>query len=177
MLKREERLEAFRMAKKELKKVVLVVSKGNLDEAYPPLMIATGAATMGAEVHMFFTFYGINILKKKGGADSLKLSPVGNPAMPKPDFSPFQIPNIISALPGMTDIATWMMKRKIKQTGIMSIPELLKSAQEMGVKFWACTPTMKLMGIEEEDLIPTSGCIGVAGFLDMAADADVTLFI
>lgn len=164
------------MAEKELKKVVLVVSKGNLDEAYPPLMIATGAAAMGAEVDMFFTFYGINILKK-GGADSLQLSPVGNPAMPKPDFSPFPIPNIISALPGMTPIATWMMKRKIKATGIMSIPDLLKSAKEMGVRFWACTPTMELMNIKEPALIETSGCIGVAGFLDMAADADVTLFI
>ncbi len=165
------------MSKKELKRVVLVVSKGNLDEAYPPFMIATGAATMGAEVDMFFTFYGINILKKKGGADSLQLSPVGNPAMPKPDFSPFPIPNIVSALPGMTPIATAMMKKKIKDTGIMTIPALLKSAREMNVRFWACTPTMKLMNIEEEDLIPTSGCIGVAGFLDMAADADVTLFI
>jgi peroxiredoxin family protein len=165
------------MAKKELKKVVLVVSKGNLDEAYPPLMIATGAAAMGAEVNMFFTFYGINILKKKGGANSLQLSPVGNPAMPKPDFSPFPIPNIISALPGMTPIATAMMKKKIKDTGIMSIPALVESAKEMGVKFWACTPTMELMNIKEEDLIPTAGCIGVAGFLDMAADADVTLFI
>ncbi len=164
------------MAKKELKKVVLVVSKGNLDEAYPPLMIATGAAAMGAEVDMFFTFYGINILKK-GGADKLQLSPVGNPAMPKPDFSPVPIPNIVSALPGMTPIATSMMKKKIKDTGIMSIPDLVKSAQDMGVKFWACTPTMELMNIKEEDLIPTAGCIGVAGFLDMAADADVTLFI
>jgi peroxiredoxin family protein len=164
------------MAKKKLKKVVLVVSKGNLDEVYPPLMIATGAASMGAEVDMFFTFYGINILKKDG-TDKLKLSPVGNPAMPKPDFSPFPIPNIVSILPGMTPMATSMMKKKIKDTGIMSIPDLMNSAREMNVKFWACTPTMELMNIKEEDLIPTAGCIGVAGFLDMAADADVTLFI
>lgn len=164
------------MEKKKLKKVVLVVSKGTLDEAYPPLMIATGAAAMDAEVDMFFTFYGINILKKDG-ADKLQLSPVGKPAMPKPDFSPVPIPNIVSALPGMTQVATAMMKKKIKDTGIMSIPDLIKSAQEMGVKFWACTPTMDLMNIKVEDLIPTAGCIGVAGFLDMAADADVTLFI
>jgi peroxiredoxin family protein len=164
------------MAKKELKKVVLVVSKGTLDEAYPPLMIATGAAAMGAEVEMFFTFYGINILKK-GEADKLQISPVGKPAMPKPDFSPFPIPNIISMLPGMTPMASSMMKKKIRDTGIMSIPDLIKSAKGMGVRFWACTPTMELMNIKEEHLIETSGCIGVAGFLDMAADSDVTLFI
>jgi peroxiredoxin family protein len=164
------------MPKKELKKVTLVVSKGTLDEAYPPLMIATGAAAMGAEVDMFFTFYGMNILKA-GEADKLQISPVGKPAMPKPDFSPFPIPNIISMLPGMTPMATSMMKKKIKDTGIMSIPDLIKSAKEIGVKFWACTPTMELMQIKEEDLIETSGCIGVAGFLDMAADSDVTLFI
>lgn len=164
------------MAKKELKRVVLVVSKGHLDEVYPPLMIATGAAAMGAEVDMFFTFYGMNILKK-GGADKLEISPVGKPAMPKPDFSPFPIPNIISVLPGMTPMATWMMKRKIKGIGMMSIPDLIKSAKEMGVRFWACTPTMELMKIKQEDMIETSGCIGVAGFLDMAAEADVTLFI
>ena len=69
------------------------------------------------------------------------------------------------------------MKKKIKDTGIMSIPDLIQSAKEGGVKFWACTPTMDLMNIKVEDLIETSGCIGVAGFLDMAADADVTLFI
>ncbi len=164
------------MVKKELKKVVLVVSKGNLDEVYPPLMIATGAASMGAEVDMFFTFYGINVLKKDG-ADKLQISPLGNPAMPKPDFSPFPMPNIITVLPGMTPMATWMMKKKIKDTGIMTIPDLMKSAKEMGVRFWACTPTMELMNIKESDLIETSGCIGVAGFLDMATDADVTLFI
>jgi len=164
------------MAKKELKRVVLVVSKGHLDEVYPPLMIATGAAAMGAEVDIFFTFYGMNILKK-GGADKLEISPVGKPAMPKPDFSPFPVPNIISVLPGMTPIATWMMKKKIKEIGMMSIPDLIKSAKEMGVRFWACTPTMELMKIKQEDMIETSGCIGVAGFLDMAAEADVTLFI
>src|SRR3990172_5567363 len=164
------------MAKKELKRVVLVVSKGHLDEVYPPLMIATGAAAMGAEVDIFFTFYGMNILKK-GGADKLQVSPVGKPAMPKPDFSPFPVPNIISVLPGMTPIATWMMKKKIKDIGMMSIPDLIKSAKEMGVRFWACTPTMELMKIKQEDMIETSGCIGVAGFLDMAAEADVTLFI
>jgi peroxiredoxin family protein len=162
--------------KKELKKVTLVVSKGTLDMAYPPLMIATGAAAMGAEVNIFFTFYGINIIKK-GGIESLQISPVGKPEMPKPDFSPFPIPNIISVLPGMTPMATSMMKKKIKDAGIMSLEDLLKSAKEMQVKFWACTPTMELMNIKEGDLIDVAGCIGVAGFLDMAADSEVTLFI
>ncbi len=162
--------------KKTLKSITLVVSKGTMDMAYPPLMIATGAAAMGAEVNIFFTFYGINLIKKDG-IDKLQISPVGKPDMPKPDFSPFPVPNIVSMLPGMTAMATSMMKKKIKDTGIMSLEDLLKSAQEMGVKFWACTPTMELMNIKEGDLVDVAGCIGVAGYLDMAADSDINLFI
>jgi peroxiredoxin family protein len=125
---------------------------------------------------MFFTFYGMNIIKK-GGIENLQISPVGKPEMPKPDFSPFSIPNFLSVLPGMTPMATSMMKKKIKDAGIMSLEDLLKSAKEMGVKFWACTPTMELMNIKEDDIVDVAGCIGVSGFLDMAADSDVTLFI
>lgn len=163
--------------KKSIKKLCLIVAKGTLDMAYPPLMLATGAAAMGAEVHIFFTFWGLNIVKK-GGAEALKISPVGKPEMPKPDFMPFPMPNIISVLPGMTPMATKMMKDQIKDTGMASIPELIKTAHEMGVHFHACTPTMNLMKCEMEDLIPeVEDCLGVAGFLELAADGDMTLFI
>lgn len=157
--------------KKELRKVCIVASRGTLDMAYPPLMIATGAAAMGAEVHVFFTFWGINIILKEG-AKKLKISPVGKPEMPMP------IPNLVSVLPGMTPIATAMMKKQIKDAGIASIPELIKMAKEGGVKFHACSPTCGMMGLGKGDLIPEVDTImGVGGFLDLAADANVTLFV
>ncbi|MFQ5888256.1 MAG: DsrE/DsrF/DrsH-like family protein [Candidatus Hydrothermarchaeales archaeon] len=163
--------------KKTIKKLCLIVTKGTLDMAYPPLMIASVAASLGTEVHIFFTFWGLNILKK-GGAESLKISPVGKPEMPKPDFLPFSMPNIASVLPGMTPMATKMMKDKIKKTGMATILELMKAAHEMGVHFHACTPTMNLMECNMENLIPeVEDCMGVAGFLELAADSDLTLFI
>jgi peroxiredoxin family protein len=156
---------------KELKKVCLIASKGTLDMAYPPLMLAIGAADMGAEVHIFFTFWGINLVLKDG-AEKLKISPVGKPEMPMP------IPNIVSVLPGMTPLATTMMKKQIKDSGIKSVPELLRMAKKAGVKLYACSPTMGMMNLKREDLIPeVDKIIGVAGFLDIAAGSDINLFI
>ncbi|MEE8168741.1 MAG: DsrE/DsrF/DrsH-like family protein [Candidatus Hydrothermarchaeales archaeon] len=155
----------------ELKKVCIIASKGTLDMAYPPLMIATGAADMGAEVHLFFTFWGINIILKDK-AEKLGISPVGKPEMPMP------MPNILSVLPGMTPLATKMMKDQIKKSGIASIPKLIKMAHKAGVHFYACSPTMGMMKIKKEDLIPeVEKILGVAGFLDIAADSNITLFI
>ncbi len=156
---------------KELKKVCIIASKGTLDMAYPPLMLAIGAADMGADVHVFFTFWGINLILK-GGAEDLKLSPVGKPEMPMP------VPNFVSMLPGMTPMATWMMKKQIKDSGIKSIPELLRMAKKAGVHLYACSPTMGMMKLKKEDLIPeVEKIIGVAGFLDIATGSDITLFV
>src|SRR5690348_17938841 len=84
-------------------KVAIIASKGTLDMAYPPLILASAAAAMGEDVEIFFTFYGLDIVKK-GGAAHLKVAPIANPAMPVP------MPNIVGMLPGMTPMATWMMK-------------------------------------------------------------------
>ncbi|MEE9611442.1 MAG: DsrE/DsrF/DrsH-like family protein [Desulfatiglandales bacterium] len=155
----------------ELRKVCLIASKGTLDMAYPPLMLAIGAADMGAEVHIFFTFWGMNLILKDG-AENLKLSPIGKPEMPMP------IPNVVSAIPGMTPIATWMMKKQIKDTGIKSVPELLQMAKKAGVHLYACSPSMGMMKLKKDDLIPeVEKIIGVAGFLDIATGSDITLFI
>lgn len=159
---------------KKLKKICIICSKGSLDMAYPPLMIGAAAAGMGAEVHLFFTFYGMNLITKDG-AKKLKISPVGKPEMPMP----VPMPNILTVLPGMTPMATMMMKRQIKAGGISSIPELMEMAKEMGVHFHACEPSMAVFKLKEEDLIPEvrGHCLGVAGFLELAADADITLFV
>ncbi len=156
---------------KQLKKVCIIDSKGTLDMAYPPLMLAIGAADMGADVHVFFTFWGINLVLKNG-AENLKISPVGRPEMPMP------MPNFLSVVPGMTPMATWMMKKQIKDSGIKSIPELIQMAHKAGVHLYACSPTMGMMKLKKEDLIPeVEKVIGVAGFLDIATGADITLFI
>ncbi len=151
------------------KKLCIIVSKGTLDSAYPPLILASTAASMGWEAHLFFTFYGLDIVNRKKYR-SLKVAPIANPAMPMP------VPNIIGMLPGMTAMATAMMKKMMADKKVPSIPELIEVCREVGVKFYGCQMTIDVMGIKEEDLM-VDACIGAAGFLEIAGDADVTLFI
>ncbi len=153
------------------KRLAMVVSKGTLEAAYPPLILATTAIALDMEAALFFTFFGLHILKK-GAAESLRFVPLGNPATPIP------MPNIISALPGMTALATLMMKQTIASKQIVSVPELLSLARESGVKLWPCQMTMDMMGIQRKALIEgLEDPVGAATFLSYAADADITLFI
>jgi peroxiredoxin family protein len=117
-------------------KLVIVCSKGSLDMAYPPLMLATTAAAMGMEVHLYFTFWGMNMIAKKT-IDSLKISPVGNPALP--------LPNILGMLPGMTGMVTSMMKKKMQKMKMPTIKDMIATAKESGVQFHACSPSMDMM--------------------------------
>ncbi|WP_455363342.1 DsrE/DsrF/DrsH-like family protein [[Eubacterium] cellulosolvens] len=150
-------------------RLVIICSKGSLDMAYPPLMLATTGAAMGMEVHLYFTFWGVNMISKKT-VDSLKISPVGNPALP--------MPNILGMLPGMTGMLTSMMKKKMEKTKMPTISELIKTAKESGVKFHACSPTLDMMGLKREDLIPeVDDIIGAATYLDLASEDAITLFI
>jgi len=150
-------------------KLVIVCSKGSLDMAYPPLMLATTGAAMGMEVHLYFTFWGMNLVTKKA-YDSLKISPVGNPAL--------GMPNILGMLPGMTGMATSMMKDKMEKMKMPTIPEMIKTAKESGVKFHACSPTIDMMGIKKEDLIPeVDDIIGAATYLELASEDAITLFV
>jgi len=126
--------------------MLIILSKGTMDMVYPALMIATTAATMGKEVHMFFTFWGLNAVSKKH-VGSLKVGTVGNPAMPMP------IPNILGMIPGMTAMATRMLNGKIKKAKVPSVPEMFKTAHDLGVKLHACSTTMELMGTPKETLI------------------------
>ncbi|MCL5891858.1 MAG: DsrE/DsrF/DrsH-like family protein [Deltaproteobacteria bacterium] len=150
------------------KKMAIISVHGTLDMAYPPLILASTAATLDIESAIFFTFYGLQILKKDAG-DSLKVAPLGNPAMPMP------VPNIIGALPGMTAMATTMMKSMIKKNGVATVPELIALCQETGVRMIACQMTMDLFGFKKEDLIDGLEFAGAASFLDYAAGADIHL--
>ncbi len=150
-------------------KLVIVCSKGSLDMAYPPLMLATTGAAMGMEVDLYFTFWGINMVRKKT-VDGLKVSPVGNPAM--------SMPNILGMIPGMSRLATYMMKKKMGEMKMPTIGDMIKTAKEAGVKFHACSPSMQMMGLSKDDLIPeVDDIIGATTYLDLASDNAITLFI
>ena len=152
------------------KRMALIASKGTLDMAYPPLILATTAAAMDIECSIFFTFYGLDIINKNKNKN-LKVPSLANPAMPVP------VPNIIGALPGMTSVATMMMKSWMAKVNVTSITELLDISKETGVKLIACQMTMDVMGIKKEDLIDGVEVCGAAGFLEFAAEADITLFV
>lgn len=150
---------------------IAVVSKGTIETAYAALILATTAAALEMEVGVYFSFFGLNILKK-GNQDSLKVVPLGNPAMP------VVMPNIVSVLPGMTALATLMMKREIKKKKIATIPELMQIAIETGVKLWPCQMAMDMFDLKKEDLIDgLPDPVGAATFLEYAGEADITLFI
>ncbi len=154
------------------KKMTIIASKGSLDMAYPPLILATTAAAMDYDVTIFFTFYGLELIKK-GNADSLKISPLGNPAMPMP----VPIPALVAALPGMQAFAGAMMKSMFKKHGVASIGQLLELAKESGVKLIGCQMTMDVMGVKKEDVIDGVEFGGAATWLDVATDAQINLFI
>ena len=153
------------------RKVAIIASKGALDMAYPPLILATAAAALDMEVELFFTFYGLNI-NKKGEADKLQVAPIANPAMPVP------MPNIIGMLPGMTPAATWMMKNLyFGKHNVATISELLEQCNELGVKLIACQMTMDVLGFKREELLDEVEVAGAATFLAFAREAHTTLFI
>jgi peroxiredoxin family protein len=153
------------------KKLAIIATKGTLDWAYPPLILATTAATLGWTTGIFFTFYGLNLLRKDR---KLEVGTTGNPAMPMP----VPIPQLIAGLPGMTPMATAMMKRQFKQHGVASIDELMQLAIDMGVKLQPCGMTMDVFGFSEGEFIDGIDPVcGATSFLSWAADADVTLFI
>lgn len=164
--------------------MTIIATKGTLDMAYPPFILASTAAALGWDVAIFFTFYGLDLLKKDM---NLKVSPLGNPAMPmKLPAGPqwlrntnLPIPNLIMAgIPGFDSAATGMMKETLKQKGVASIEELRELSIEAEVKLIACQMTVDLYGFEKDDFIPEiNDWVGAASFLPIAQKSDVSLFI
>lgn len=153
-------------------KMTIIASKGTLDMAYPPLILATTAAAMDFDVTIFFTFYGLEIIKRDQ-ADKLKISPLGNPAMPMP----VPIPALIATLPSMQAIATSMMKSMFKKHGVATVGELLALAKESGVRLIACQMTMDVMGVAASDIVDGVEIGGAATWMDSAAESQVNLFV
>jgi peroxiredoxin family protein len=164
--------------------MAIIATKGTLDWAYPPFILASTAAALGWDVSIFFTFYGLNLVKKD--VSDLKVSPLGNPGMPmKMPFGPdwfksinWNIPNVVQAgIPGFESVATSLMQQTIKNNGVASISELRELSQEAGVKFVVCQMTVELFGFNHEDFVEGMDYVGAASFLPVAQQADVTLFI
>lgn len=156
------------MSDEPSKRLAIIALHGTLDAAYPPLILATAAAAMDMECAIFFTFYGLQILKK-GKADHLQVAPIANPAMPMP------VPNIIGMLPGMTAMATGMMNSWMKKANVAKLSELLEMAVESGVRMIACQMSMDVMGIKKEDLIDGVEIGGAATFLEFASQNAIAL--
>ncbi|MET0566769.1 MAG: DsrE/DsrF/DrsH-like family protein [Acidimicrobiia bacterium] len=152
------------------RRIALVASKGTLDQAYPPLILATTAASLGWEAGVYFTFYGLDIIHNDR-LESLKVASLANPA------GPIQLPNLLGALPGATAAATKIMKKWMSDARMPTVPEFIEMAQGLDVRFFACSTTMGVMGVQEGDLIKGCEIAGAAAFLDFAADADVQLFV
>ena len=182
----DERLEQKLREREEARtpQLSLIATKGTMDMAYPPFILASTAAALGWEVSCFFTFYGLNLLKKDL---DLEVSPLGNPAMPmKMPFGPdwfqkveWNIPNALSSnIPGFEKFATTMMKQTLKNKGVASVKELRELSIEADVKLVACQMTVDLFGYNKDEFIDdVSDWVGAASFLPAAQKSDICLFI
>mgnify|MGYP005808520803 CR=1 FL=1 len=151
------------------KSMVLISTKGTLDMAYPPLILASTAAAFGWNVTVFHTFWGLELLHEEHSKD-LKLSSVGNPNMP--------VPNALAALPGMDKVTSRMMRKRIADNETPSIEELVETSLEMGVELQACQMTIDLLDYDDDDFYEgvTVG-VGAATALQRMGDADVQLLV
>lgn len=161
----------------------IIATKGTLDWAYPPFILASTAAALGWDSSIFFTFYGLLLLKKEINVD---VSPLGNPAMPmKMPFGPqwFQniewpMPNLLmGGVPGFEKVATGLMKKTFKNKGVATVDELRELCIEADVKMYACQMTVDVFGFEQSEFIDGLDFVGAASFLPMARTSDVCLFI
>ena len=156
------------------KRLTIIASKGTLDWAYPPFILASTAAALGYQVTMFFTFYGLQLLKKKL---DLKVSPLGNPGMPMPMGMNSWFPVLGTAIPGMETMMTGMMKNTIKSKGVATIEELRDLCLEADAKLIGCQMTIDLFDMKREDFIDDIDIGGAATYFEHAGEANVNLFI
>jgi peroxiredoxin family protein len=154
----------------EQKKMAIIATKGTLDWAYPPFILASTAAALGYEVEVFFTFYGLQLLKKDL---NLQVTSLGNPGMPMP----MPMPVLLQALPGMQAMMTTMMKQKMKSKGVASVDELRELCQEAEVRFVACQMTVDLFDMDPSEFMDGIEFGGAATFFEFAGESDICLYI
>lgn len=152
------------------KKLAIIATKGSLDWAYPPFILSSTAAALGYETQIFFTFYGLQLLKKDL---NLQVTSLGNPGMPMP----MPMPVLLQALPGMQSMMTMMMKQKMKSKGVASIEELRELCVEAEVKLIACQMTVDLFDMDTKDFLDGIEYGGAATFFEFAGESDITMYI
>ena len=154
------------------RKICFICSKGNLDMAYPGLIMANGALGEGVEVHLFFTFWGMDMINK-GTWEDLQFSMLGNTAMHMPG-STAHIPQGLGGLPGMTAYATKMLKKQIADLDVPEVPEFIQMLHDAGATFWACKLSVDMMGLTKEDMFDgVEDIINVGEFIELSEDAQV----
>ena len=147
------------------RKMCFICSKGTLDMAYPALIMANGALGEGIETHIFFTFWGLDMVNKKT-MDDLKFTILGNPAT--------HMPQGLGGVPGMTAMATRMMKKQIAGLDVPEVPEFLELLTDMGAQLWACQMSVDMMDLEKDDLFDgVIDIINVTEFMELSEDAQV----
>jgi peroxiredoxin family protein len=159
------------------RKICFICSKGSLDMAYPALIMANGALGEGIETHIFFTFWGMDMINKKTMED-LKFTPLGNPAMHMPPgmgkLSEKHMPQGFGGFPGMTGMATKMLKKQIADLDVPEVPEFLQMLSDMGAQLWACQMSVDMMGLEQDDLFDeVIDVINVTQFMELSAGAQI----
>jgi peroxiredoxin family protein len=156
------------------KKLAIIATKGSLDWAYPPFILASTASALGYDTEIFFTFYGLQLLKKNL---SLEVTPLGNPGMPMPMSMDKWFPVMLTALPGMQSMMTSMMKKKMADKGVASLEELRELCQEAEVRLIACQMTVDLFDMAPGDFIEGIEYAGAARFFEFAGESDICLYI
>jgi peroxiredoxin family protein len=152
------------------KKLAIIATKGTLDWAYPPYILASTAAALGYDVEIFFTFYGLKLVEKNL---NLQISSLGNPGMPLP----MPVPVLLQALPGMQAMMTTMMKKKMASKGVAPLEELRDLCVEAEVRMIACQMTVELFDFEHSDFIDGLEFAGAAMFFEFAGEANISLYI
>ncbi len=160
----------------EERKMAFICSKGNLDMAYPALIMGWAALGEGVDVIIFFTFWGLDLINKKR-VDKLQLAPVANTSM-KTGMMGFPIdmgiPQIVGVLPGMTAVATALMKKKMEELEVPPVREMLEMLHDAGAKLYACKMTVDMMGLTKDDFLDVVDDIVTAGeFIEMTEGAQI----
>ncbi len=157
------------------RKLAIICSKGNLDMAYPGLIMANAALGEGVETHLFFTFWGFDMITTSR-MDDLQFSPAGNAAMHLP-LADMHLPQSLAPLPGMTAMATKMLKKQISDLGVPEVPDFLDQIVAAGGHLWACRMSADMNKLTETDLRDdVEGIISASDFIDKTAGAQL-LFI
>lgn len=159
------------LIQKDVRKLAIIASKGSLDMAYPPLILANAARMTGVEVNLFFTFWGLDIITKKK-MDHLNVATVGNPNM----HPSFHIPSLLGILPGMSAAATWMMNREIAKLDFPPVGEFVQMILDAGACLYGCKMSMDMMKLTQEDLVEGADVLGAMEFIELSEGAQL-LFV